>query len=106
MVSTDAAIGLLLAVLLAGSPFPFSLGADPNSDTAGGVAFSFISITVAAPNFMILPKGSLIAGIVNPRVTTIWAMIFAAISLVGIVLAIIIGLTTPAKTVALHGNAS
>ena len=71
MVSTDAAIGLLLAVLMAGSPFPFSLSADPNSDTAGGVAFSFMSITVTAPILIILQKGSLIAGIVNPRVTTI-----------------------------------
>lgn len=104
--STDAAIGLLLPVLMAGSPFPFSLGADPNSDTAGGVAYSFMSITVAAPILIVLPKGSLIVGIVKPRVTTIWAIIFAAISLVGIVLAIIIGLTTPAKNVALHGNAS
>ena len=55
---------------------------------------------------MILPTGLLIAAFLNSWVTSVWAVILAAMSLVGIVLAIITGLTSPVKDVALEGSAS
>jgi hypothetical protein len=147
-----AAIGLLFAVLVAGSPFLLFLGADPNSDTAGGAGFALmfvtipmgaivglvswimlvvvsiigvfrvrgestvrLIITIAAPILLILPIGVLIWGFVNALSTefanfhaatpTTWALIGAMI-LGGVVLAIISGLTSPPKNVALEGSTS
>ena len=53
---------------------------------------------------MILPTGLLIAGYVNASLTNFWALTFAAMGLVGVVLSIITGLTTPAKNGALHSS--
>lgn len=147
-----AAIGLLFAVLVAGSPFLFLLGAGPNSDSAGGVGFALmfvtvpmgaivglvswimlvvvsiigvfrvrgestvrIIITIAAPILLLLPLGVLIWGFVIAMSTefanvhaatpTTWALIGAMI-LGGMVLAIISGLTSPPKNVALEGSTS
>jgi hypothetical protein len=53
---------------------------------------------------MILPTGLLIAGYLNAWLTSFWALTFAAMGIVGVVLAIITGLTSPAKSVDLHSS--
>ncbi|NQW72733.1 MAG: hypothetical protein HQ453_08375 [Actinobacteria bacterium] len=63
-------------------------------------------IAIAAPPLIILPIGLLLAGVLNEWMTNVWALTFAALGLVGIVLAVITGLTSPAKNVAVEGSAS
>jgi len=137
-----AAVALLVAALMAGSPF-FFYGTNTGSDSGGEAAWAFFFVTIpigafmglvavmlliivsiigivrargastvrliiasAAPILMILPAGFLIAGFVNFWLSSTWSLILAAMSLVGIVLAIITGFTSPAKRMAGVGIAS
>jgi len=61
-------------------------------------------IAIAATPLMTRPTGLLIAGYLNAWLTSFWALTFAAMGIVGVVLAIITGLTSPAKNGALHSS--
>ena len=131
-----AAIALLVAVLMAGSPFLF-YGTSANSDSgeaawvflfvtipigvalmlliivsiigivrARGTSTVRLTIAIVAPILMILPTGLLIAAFVNAWVTGIWALILTAMILVGIVLAVITGFTPRAEKMAAGGSAA
>ena len=127
-----AAIALLVAVLMAGSPFLF-YGTSANSDS-GEAAWVFLFVTIPIGVFMglvalmlliivsiigivrargtstvrlmILPTGLLIAAFVNAWVTSIWALILTAMILVGIVLAVITGFTPRTEKMAARGSAA
>jgi TRAP-type C4-dicarboxylate transport system permease small subunit len=150
-----AGIGLLFAVLIAGAPFLLALGADSESDTAGGAVFALTFITIpmgaivglmavtmlfvlsvigvfrlrgestvrriiaiAAPILMMLPVGVFIWGSINAFATefdnvhsatpTTWALMGAIslVGVVGVVLAIISGLTAPPRKAAVEGSPS
>jgi len=124
--SIGAVIGLILAALIAGSP-ELLFREDTDGEYMGGgwlyymvtipigaliglVALVILivvsSIGIAAPPLIILPIGLLIAGVLNEWMTNVWALTFAALGLVGIVLAVITGLTSPAKNVAVEGSVS
>ena len=143
-----AAIGLLFAVLITGSPFLLALAAESDDNSSGGAAFALMFVTVpmgaiigvmsvimliivsimgigrargisvvrlimaiAAPLLMVVPLVLLIIAAFNGWVgeqgkAISAAVIFGVTGLVGAVLAIITGLTSPAKNIAVGGTAS
>ena len=143
-----AAIGLLFAVLVTGSPFLLALAAESDDNSSGGAAFALMFVTVpmgaiigvmsvimliivsimgigrargisvvrlimaiAAPLLMVVPLVLLIIAAFNGWVSDEGKAISAAVilgvtGLVGAVLAIITGLASPAKNIAVGGTAS
>ncbi len=137
--SIGAAIALILAVLVAGSPLLLLTDAGPEGGAEAGWVFLFITIpagvliglvalglsvtvaiigisrargtsashlavAIAALVLMLLSTGIFIALVQS--MPEIWLVIFAAIGLVGFVLAIITGFLAPAKPASSPGNAA
>jgi hypothetical protein len=129
--SIGAAIALILAVLIAGSPLLLLTDAGPEGGAEAGWVFLFITIpagvliglvalglsvtvsiigisrargtsashlviAIAALVLIVLSTGFFVALVQS--MNEIWLLVFAAVGLVGFVLAIITGFIAPAKT--------